>query len=781
MISNFLERILLRFLSWSVHRLGLNTLSALALLLSALGSVTLAIGELSRGLATNQLLAWVVIGLAVGWWLARSPWPGWRAGLATVLLGWGAFIGQAGDLAGTLLTLVRTLAWLAWVLMTWRLGELPDTAPFLWSLSELGSSMYTLLAQAWNRLLALASGQAFDDPTVATLAWGLGLWVLATWASWAVRRRNQPLLATAPAGILLVAILSYAQGSTIALLPVLGSSLLLMALVGHRVREQGWQTSGADFSLELRFDIAVSTSLATAGLVIGAALLSQFSIHDLVNRLAGDQIGPTEQMAGTSGLSVQPVREDPLEGLRTPGLPRQHLLGSGTELSERVVMVVDLDEEVSATYSPRYYWRSLTYDQYTGRGWATSHTQTSRYPAGASAHPDNPTTHRIVHHTVRALYDLGGLLYATGTLLTTDHDYRVVWRTETDAFGAMLGASIYQVDSQVPIVSTAALRAAGDDYPGWIRTRYLALPDSVPPRVLALAQELSAGASTPFEIAQAIERYLRTFPYTLDLPTSPPGRDVVDYFLFDLQKGYCDYYATSMVVLARAAGLPARLVIGYYSGLYDADKKRYIVAETDAHSWAEVYFPEYGWIEFEPTAGRPALERPETAAELPVPEWDLPPSLSDILRRFESNWLVWLAVPMGLVLLGLGFAGWMALDNWWLDRLSPAASVASLYHRLYRYGRRLRAPTQSGDTPREFASALKLRVKNLDPATHHKVAEPREASDILWLTNQYTQAVYSPHPPTAAAQKQAIRVWKRLQRRLWLAWFRQQIMKMRSW
>ena len=78
---------------------------------------------------------------------------------------------------------------------------------------------------------------------------------------------------------------------------------------------------------------------------------------------------------------------------------------------------------------------------------------------------------------------------------------------------------------------------------------------------------------------------------------------------FDLQKGYCDYYATSMMVLARAAGLPARMVIGYSSGSYDVGLEVYVVTEAQAHSWVEIYFPDYGWVEFEPTAGRPTRER----------------------------------------------------------------------------------------------------------------------------------------------------------------------------
>ena len=84
--------------------------------------------------------------------------------------------------------------------------------------------------------------------------------------------------------------------------------------------------------------------------------------------------------------------------------------------------------------------------------------------------------------------------------------------------------------------------------------------------MLDLAKELTANMANPYDKAKAIEAYLRTYPYSLDIKPPPPDRDVADYFLFDQKIGYCDYYATSMVVLSRAVGLPARLVIGYANG-----------------------------------------------------------------------------------------------------------------------------------------------------------------------------------------------------------------------
>ena len=127
-----------------------------------------------------------------------------------------------------------------------------------------------------------------------------------------------------------------------------------------------------------------------------------------------------------------------------------------------------------------------------------------------------------------------------------------------------------------------------------------------------LAQQLTANAVTPYEKAKAIEAYLRTLPYDDAIAAPPAGVDPLEYFLFDIQRGYCDYYATAMAMMLRTVGVPARTASGYAEGLFDEESQSYYITQRDAHTWVEVFFPEYGWIEFEPTAGESPLDRPQT-------------------------------------------------------------------------------------------------------------------------------------------------------------------------
>ncbi|UCG24671.1 MAG: transglutaminase domain-containing protein, partial [Chloroflexota bacterium] len=266
----------------------------------------------------------------------------------------------------------------------------------------------------------------------------------------------------------------------------------------------------------------------------------------------------------------------------------------------------------------------------------------------------------------------------------------------------------------------------------------------------------------------AIEAYLRQFPYTLDLPAPPTDREIADYFLFELQRGYCDYYATSMVVLARAAGLPARLVTGYIGGAFDEEERRYTVTADLAHSWPEIYFPDYGWIPFEPTGGRPAIERPaelQPQAE-PQPERELEPITA---ARNRARWNLIGRIIAGALLLGAVIVvGWWLLDIWRLRYLAPERAITQLFERLSRSGRWLDVRPKLGETPHEFAARLSARVGALSNggAMERSLSSAPEAINLL--TGLYVRALFSPHEPQAKQRGRAIRAWSRL--RVQLMW-----------
>lgn len=148
----------------------------------------------------------------------------------------------------------------------------------------------------------------------------------------------------------------------------------------------------------------------------------------------------------------------------------------------------------------------------------------------------------------------------------------------------------------------------------------LQLPTGLPQRVTELAEEITAGLETEYDMVRAVESYLKEeggYRYSLlDSEDTPQDADYVDHFLFESQVGYCDNFSTAMTVLLRTIGIPARWTRGFTPGsqiVTEDEESYFLVDNSNAHSWPEVFFPSYGWVPFEPS---PSFASPVTN---PVP------------------------------------------------------------------------------------------------------------------------------------------------------------------
>jgi hypothetical protein len=283
--------------------------------------------------------------------------------------------------------------------------------------------------------------------------------------------------------------------------------------------------------------------------------------------------------------------------------------------------------------------------------------------------------------------------------------------------------------------------------------------------VHALALELTATLPTPYERARAIESYLRDIPYSLDVPLPPRDDDAIDYYLFDLKQGYCDYAASAMVVLSRAAGIPARLVTGYAGGSSDPTRGRVVVTEADAHSWAELYFPGSGWVEFEPTGARSGIEYgPEGAPPIQANVERLPfPAPAN--RPAGYAWLILAALP---AVLALFLLGWQLADRWRLGKMTPQHTVMLVYDRFYHNSVQLTSGSTPAHTPNEFAARFTGRMEGLAASTQWGKRLAVSPPEVHRLTDLYNRTVYSPYQPGRTEQELAIRSWSRMRWRLWL-------------
>jgi len=186
---------------------------------------------------------------------------------------------------------------------------------------------------------------------------------------------------------------------------------------------------------------------------------------------------------------------------------------------------------------------------------------------------------------------------------------------------------LYRGASAVPTFTPEELRAAPTGYPPEILDDYLQLPP-LDPRIPQLARRITAGAAAVYDKARLIESHLRTqYGYTLDQVKSP---DPLANFLFERRQGHCEYFASAMVVMLRTLGIPARLVNGFLPGEFNDVAKDFVIRASDAHSWVEVYFPDYGWVQFDPTP--PADQR----------EGGLLKRLANYWDWFELMWIDWI-------------------------------------------------------------------------------------------------------------------------------------------
>jgi transglutaminase-like putative cysteine protease len=794
-----------RLLRWPGWQLQPRALLVLALLLVALGYVASGLAGVVRELDVQLVLAVTTLGVLLGWILATTSLHGWIALVIAPAVGLVGVFLRVGRLDEKSLELLQALGGVGGEFFR-RLASLGDMSsslqgpPLDWQpvtavLDELLAGGGALLTRVRDWGVALAAGEPSFDPVASALIWSLALWAVSAWAGWTARRRARPLQAVTPAAILLLSTFHYKRETSVLLPVVLGLGLLLMALLRRDARIRRWQASGIDpvedHTRSARIIIALTLVLA-----IVAAAVPSISIEMIVDlvRIRDQEQSAVKDLAESLGVEPppEPVPEEIaiLEELRAPTLARRHLINSGPGLSSTRMMVIKTDDELpilevdelvelaednALPPVPRYYWRSRTYDLYVNYGWYTGDTEIVEYRAGEPAITATvglTLPQRTVRQEVRVVGDLQGLIHTAGTLVSVDQDYNVAWHAPGDAFAATTKEKTYNATSVLPVFTVEQLQSAGADYPDWLRVRYLWLPDDIPERVLTLARDLTATAPTPYDRAVAIETYLRTFPYNLDVPAPPSDRDVADYFLFELQEGYCDYYATAMVVMARAAGLPARYVAGYATGTYDYLTGRYTVSEANAHAWAEVYFPGYGWIEFEPTAGLPAIGRPTEGDIAPPEPPPLPPKPEAQAAAAPwwnvAAWPWWLTGTAGAIVLAIvGFA-YVAIDTWWLRRLSPTAAMTTLYRRFRHQVRRLAMPMKVSDTPSEFAATFAEWTTDLAEDEYWDEWLALTVQNARLLTDRYVQAIYTSHLPSPLDQRQVIWAWQKLRWRLWL-------------
>ncbi|MFE4144072.1 DUF4129 domain-containing transglutaminase family protein [Peribacillus sp. YIM B13472] len=273
-----------------------------------------------------------------------------------------------------------------------------------------------------------------------------------------------------------------------------------------------------------------------------------------------------------------------------------------------------------------HYWKVENKEIYTGKGWVSImetdfHTFSNGQDMASLDISDVPEVVRTEEMTANVsmaesyshiLHPQSGYLKKIEAKNGMDFKYyqgmdKVI--SEQDN-GERLSLKEYELIYDMPSFDIAELRKVTDPDGSMdlIMEKNSQLPEGLPNRIYELASRLTRNETNWYDKAKAIEDYFDgpEFIYSKDdIPYPESNQDYVDQFLFETQIGYCDNFSSAMVVLLRAANIPARWVKGYTEGeksILDGESV-YKVTNNNAHSWVEVYFAEIGWVPFEPTKG----------------------------------------------------------------------------------------------------------------------------------------------------------------------------------
>jgi hypothetical protein len=645
----------------------------------------------------------------------------------------------------------------------------------LWAM-HLRLEAFVVRVNSWAA--ALSANQAIHDTGFFILLVVVISWNATAWVAWCLIRHRRVFEGMLPAGILLALNIHLSGQEPVLLGVYMGTAILLMAYASQVAQQSDWDRRGVDYPEDVGLTAGVSAVIiacmifaaAQAAPVVGTpkgwhALgdffqSAQQQTAKVATRLFSGvnppRISPVPQAGQPNGSG--PGAAAPTAGAAGVAIaafpPNLELIGQPPDQSSATVMWVqtsdppplapDVAGRTSQVAPPQHYWGTELFATYTGTGWQP--VDFSEAPEGAVSPSLAAGRYSLWQHFEIAAAH-GDRLFAVTMPVTATAELRVR-RTALGDSAVVEGVlSNYDVVSWAGNATVAQLESAKADYPADITRLYLQLPASLPQRVRDLADSLTANDHTAYDRALHIQAYLRAnYAYTLNVPPPPAGRDAVDYFLFEAPGGFCSYYASAMAVMLRAVGVPARVVTGYAMGEYDFAHRAYRVPGEAAHAWVEVYFPVYGWVEFEPTAGRTEFTR----------QAGIQPGLPSALSGPPQ--VSWLKVNWGLLFIALIVTGPVAAAWRFVRSLEPGWSTPRGQARaLYRQLRS--ALAAAGLTATESMTPAEFMAVHREPLSEH----PAIWQALSGATQLYLQATFSGHPPRPAQTEQARQLWWRAQ------------------
>jgi transglutaminase-like putative cysteine protease len=448
------------------------------------------------------------------------------------------------------------------------------------------------------------------------------------------------------------------------------------------------------------------------------------------------------------------------------------------------------------------FWRVQAFDQYTGQGWELSREdqvlEVTR-PPWSYRFQLYPTSFNLgrtktVIQSYTAVSELPNIIPALSYPKRLYFPTREVAIDTEGSLRSPLGlleGLTYTVISEVPVRDRTRLQQAPETYPDNIQKYYLDVPPDIADKVREKTEQLLATSPKPLTsayekalyLAQALKQRYRIPDNPRELPFLQEDEDLVEAFLFKHEGGYPDHFSTTLTIMLRSIGIPARLVVGFGTGQFNPFTGLYVVKNTDAFAMTEVYFPNYGWFAFDPIPGHEivpqSVEDTATfsvlrqfwqwvAGWLPSPVsnfigelWNL--VVGSLLRLIVRLWVIfsssWMGLFGGLIFaIAVGFVGWLGWVQWqtwryrrWLGKLPPMERLYQQMLKVLKARGYIKHPAQ---TPLEYARVMRQQQSS------------ESATVIDDISQAYVRWRYGKQTPNIDELRQRLRQWIKTTRRL---------------
>ena len=603
--------------------------------------------------------------------------------------------------------------------------------------------------------------------------------ILAYVSIWLVVRTRRPWLVAMATAIVLLINLSYSpDGNVIYLIIFLLATLLLLVRFNLVEAYRQWRRRSLRHTPDLGWDFMMAGMLFSVGILILSWLLPTAGTNDAIASVWTNASNPwvAAQQLWTKLFQVSGGA------------------GSSAYFSNQLQLTgnVDLPNKVILTYTSQQsdqYLVAVTQDNFDGHKWTSTDGRTASVDTNVKMQPESQLNHQV-QQEIRLVNPPAGnpsqYLFAADqpasfslpiTVTRNQNGNDTSWYSRQP----LVSGEKYTAVSYVSSASEADLRQVpfpalsnGADplffFPPAILARYLQVPgDLQNDRVVEqMLHEWTDSFTTMYDKVLALENHLRSqYTYSQHNDNPPPDQDAVAWFLKTERKGFCTFFASTMVMLARMLGIPARVASGYTNGAFDQNTKLWTVKGTDAHTWAQIYFAGYGWINFEPSAGFSSFIRPvgsqtpsttqtpdtgtttpqasKTPKDVGGPQPTGPGSTSPTQQNETTvRLLLGAGSLLALLLLVLG-----ATSFWWRRLFRGLSPVAQTFGRVTLLASWAGFKPKRTQTPFEYIEELQQRL-------------PAQAEPLQRLGELYVHERWSPPTEGVGLRDELLRLWMNL-------------------